>query len=1314
MSKIEKMSIEGVRSFSPLGRQNIAFFTPLTLIVGCNGSGKTTIIECLKYATTGELPPNSKGGAFIHDPKLCNTSSVKAQVRLRFKAPPNNTYTITRNVELSVKKTTRSMKTLDSTLKIENEQGDPPEIRSSKGGDINADISDFLGASPAVLDAVIFCHQEESLWPMSEPGSLKKRFDEIFEAMKYTKAIDNLKTVRKKRRDKLGQLVILADNYKKDKESADKNVKLRLKLETEIISLNDDAEELTRARDEAERQCNQRNESAESFRGIMNDLKMKKEELRLRKETLEASKTRMDEQLDDSDESLLDALTQYEELVAQFEQDLQNNEAQDAEYRHDLDDSRHHLDEKLADKGKHQSDKEKYERQIEAQVDLVQQAAQLHNIRGFDGELDDQKIHAFYDRIQRLHKDKAQDLELLKDEHQRDFKNRTTRITELEGQKTMYTQNRNSARQRIEGCEKTVTLRQSELNKLDADEGARAILASKSQDLEARLQQARQNLQTADFDGKLQTENERLQDFENESSRLNRELKEASQVDDDRIRLEGRKQEHQEKTKKLATLKTTWNDKLSSLVDREWNTSNIEAKFNEGQQTKKRAYEEASRRRDDTLQELKLVQAKLGDLREEAKQRDAEIMRCANAVVNALKKVDPDDPDAHWSVTALPGEIEHTENSIVDLKKEIALVEKLGEYYADCEKVMNEKNKCNLCDRPFVHTSEKSRLAAKIKKSLDAVAKGELQTELEENEQLLAALIGARPQSDTHNRLVLEKKKADKEQHQTKEKADTLVRRVEEMDDDVRAKEETLQDFESISKTVLDISRYHKDIEEADAQIERILSQQQSTGTVRSIADINDQQDQCLEKIRATKTKIGTLSSDKSRLRDTISGLELDSSELRNKVSHVERQLERKKEIQNHIQDQKNEIMKSREAVQQADKDLESIDPEITKAYTIREDFAERGREKEKKVDKDRESLWNSVSELKKINADIQAYINGGGPANLKANEQAVEKLNQTIKRIQEKIDTLSSRSEKMKKEIASNDGKKRNIEENLTHRKAARDAENLNREIRALESRRAHEDFDRLVAEARAFENEKNLKNAEISGIFGTIKSKDEELKRQEKEWDGELKYAAQNYRKAHIEVETTKAAIEDLARYGQALNHAIMQFHTLKMEEVNRIAGELWQSTYQGTDIDTILIRSDSAVSGERSTYNYRVCMVKQDTEMDMRGRCSAGQKVLASIIIRLALAESFGIGCGLIALDEPTTNLDAENIKSLAESLHSIIKARRSQSNFQLIVITHDELFLRNMGCSDFCDDFWRVSRDERQCTRIDRESISTLVT
>lgn len=46
MSQIESMAILGVRSFSPSEPSYIKFFSPLTLIVGSNGSGKTVIKEC--------------------------------------------------------------------------------------------------------------------------------------------------------------------------------------------------------------------------------------------------------------------------------------------------------------------------------------------------------------------------------------------------------------------------------------------------------------------------------------------------------------------------------------------------------------------------------------------------------------------------------------------------------------------------------------------------------------------------------------------------------------------------------------------------------------------------------------------------------------------------------------------------------------------------------------------------------------------------------------------------------------------------------------------------------------------------------------------------------------------------------------------------------------------------------------------------------------------------------------------------------------------------------------------------------------------
>jgi len=92
-------------------------------------------------------------------------------------------------------------------------------------------------------------------------------------------------------------------------------------------------------------------------------------------------------------------------------------------------------------------------------------------------------------------------------------------------------------------------------------------------------------------------------------------------------------------------------------------------------------------------------------------------------------------------------------------------------------------------------------------------------------------------------------------------------------------------------------------------------------------------------------------------------------------------------------------------------------------------------------------------------------------------------------------------------------------------------------------------------------------------------------------------------------------------------------------------------------GGDIDEIAIRSDPMEEKSRRAYNYRVVMQQGDVELDMRGRCSAGkvllvshfsslasstrygvgsctgQKVLASLLIRLALAETFCINCGVL---------------------------------------------------------------------------------
>ena len=63
--------------------------------------------------------------------------------------------------------------------------------------------------------------------------------------------------------------------------------------------------------------------------------------------------------------------------------------------------------------------------------------------------------------------------------------------------------------------------------------------------------------------------------------------------------------------------------------------------------------------------------------------------------------------------------------------------------------------------------------------------------------------------------------------------------------------------------------------------------------------------------------------------------------------------------------------------------------------------------------------------------------------------------------------------------------------------------------------------------------------------------------------------------------------------------------------------------------------------------------------------------------------SLAESFCIHTGILALDEPTTNLDDTNKRGLARALADIIETRSAQANLQLVVITHDEEFVSELG-------------------------------
>jgi len=170
--------------------------------LGENGCGKTTVIECLKYALTGECPPGSdRGKSFVHDPKIFGLNESLAQIKMQVRDKRGAQVSICRTMKVSNKRNKVSFETMDSTINFLTGAGQSKrENQDSLSGrtvDIDVAISDFMGVSKAIINNVLFCHQEDSSWPLDEAKKLKEKFDAIFGITEYNKALDKIIKLRK-------------------------------------------------------------------------------------------------------------------------------------------------------------------------------------------------------------------------------------------------------------------------------------------------------------------------------------------------------------------------------------------------------------------------------------------------------------------------------------------------------------------------------------------------------------------------------------------------------------------------------------------------------------------------------------------------------------------------------------------------------------------------------------------------------------------------------------------------------------------------------------------------------------------------------------------------------------------------------------------------------------------------------------------------------------------------------------------------------------------------------------------------------------
>ncbi|KAF2798966.1 DNA repair protein-like protein rad50 [Melanomma pulvis-pyrius CBS 109.77] len=1304
MSKIEKLQILGIRSFGIKEAQNITFTAPLTLIVGWNGSGKTTIIECLKYATTGELPANSKtGGAFIHDPKLCGEKEVLAQVKISFRSTSNARMVATRRLQLTVKKATRSQKTLEGSLQIA--QGGEKTSVSSRVAELDQLIPQYLGVSKAVLEFVIFCHQDDSLWPMSEPAVLKKRFDEIFEALKYTKAIENIKILRKKQNEELGKLKLIEQHAKEDKERGDRTEKKSTELFNECEVLRADVDELEEKVKEAKEKSTEAFNHAARYEQIVAQLNGKRITMGANQENAAALEDNL-KHMAETDEELQSMLDQYEDRVSLYGTQQEDLRKQYGDFRNELEENRRSLGAKQSEIGKYQAQKEQHDRHLLQRENLVREAAKRHEIRGFDYEVTDKKVADFLEIIGKMSRDQNKTLDRARRDTQDELRKAQTGVNQLNERKSALGQRKDSSRSQITANDKRMADLQRTMDQIRIDEGGEAILQDKKNDTEQRLKTAKSEASSEQYDERIRELESTVRSLDEKKEHLDAELVDATRFARDSAQIEYAQDELKGTKHSLETMKKVHSSRISQLIDPDWDPSHLEATFEREVSLKATKVKEAESRRDIAQTNLNNVNFKISNLESEQKKTRAELQKYEQTVRDATNQDDLS--DFEQNLRELEEQYELTTSDQAKIEAQL-------EYMKKCLEVAVEHDQCRLCKRTLRDDKTNHFSKASFISSLEAIVKkAQANLEGENTDELFAELESVRNAKPSYE-LAMRARNTEIPALQSEfakltSEREAINKQLEEQDSIVYDLQTSKQEIESLTKDVQSIVNYFNQARELETKIEDLAQKQKAAGMSRGIDAIQEDLKKIGNESRSAKIALTRLSAERDKLRNLMNTLELAIRDINADLNNAQSKLKEKRALVDRIEEFKTHNTEQREAIRGFDKQVQDLIPQIEQAQVKYDDINRRGSEQVQRLQEEASKLSDSVRQLSYAEQEINAYIDKGGPQQLSRTHREIENLEGDISRIDEGMVQVTRKLKKIEDTVRDTENTKRSISDNIRYRKAKRVLQALQVEIQELESHNAEHDRDRYEREGRKWQNELMSLTTKFSSVCTTLKAKDDQLGELMREWETEYRDAAFKYREAHIKVETTKAAVEDLGRYGGALDKAIMKYHTLKMEEINRIVEELWKEAYQGTDVDTIKIRSDNETAKGNRSYNYRVVMVKQETEMDMRGRCSAGQKVLASIVIRLALAECFGVNCGLIALDEPTTNLDQQNIKGLAESLSQIIQIRRKQANFQLIVITHDEQFLRDMNCADFTDVYWRVGRNEKQESVIERQQIS----
>ncbi|XP_030674422.1 DNA repair protein RAD50 isoform X2 [Nomascus leucogenys] len=1318
MSRIEKMSILGVRSFGieDKDKQIITFFSPLTILVGPNGAGKTTIIECLKYICTGDFPPGTKGNTFVHDPKVAQETDVRAQIRLQFRDVNGELIAVQRSMVCTQKSKKTEFKTLEGVI-TRTKHGEKVSL-SSKCAEIDREMISSLGVSKAVLNNVIFCHQEDSNWPLSEGKALKQKFDEIFSATRYIKALETLRQVRQTQGQKVKEYQMELKYLKQYKEKA---CEIRDQITSKEAQLTSSKEIVKSYENELEPLKNRLKEIEHNLSKIMrldNEIKA----LDSRKKQMEKDNSELEEKMEKvfqgTDEQLNDLYHNHQRTVREKERKLVDCHRELEKLNKESRLLNQEKSELLVEQGRLQLQADRHQEHIRTRDSLIQSLATQLELDGFErGPFSERQIKNFHKLVRERQEGEAKtanqlmndfaEKETLKQKQIDEIRDKKTglgRIIELKSEILSKKQNElknvKYELQQLEGSSDRILELDQELIK------AVYLLILYHYNIERELSKAEKNSNVETLKMEVISLQNEKADLDRTLRKLDQEMEQLNHHTTTRTQMEMLTKDKADKDEQIRKIKSRHSDELTSLLGYFPNKKQLEdwlhSKSKEINQTRDRLAK--------LNKELASSEQNKNHINNELKRKEEQLSSYEDKLFDVCGSQD------------FESDLDRLKEEIEKSSKQRAMLAGATAVYSQFITQLTDENQscCPVCQRVFQTEAELqeviSDLQSKLRLAPDKLKSTE--SELKKKEKRRDEMLGLVPMRQS----IIDLK--EKEIPELRNKLQNVNRDIQRLKNDIEEQETLLgtimPEEESAKVCLTDVTimeRFQMELKDVERKIAQQAAKLQGIDLDRTVQQVNQEKQEKQHKLDTVSSKIELNRKLIQDQQEQIQHLKSTTNELKSEKLQISTNLQRRQQLEEQTVELSTEVQSLYREIKDAKEQVSPLETTLEKFQQEKEELINKKNTSNKIAQDKLNDIKEKVKNIHGYMKDIENYIQDGKDDYKKQKETELNKVIAQLSECEKHKEKINEDRRIMRQDIDTQKIQERWLQDNLTLRKR-------NEELKEVEEERKQHLKEMGQMQVLQMKNEHQKLEENIDNIkrnhnlaLGRQKGYEEEIIHFKKELrEPQFRDAEEKYREMMIVMRTTELVNKDLDIYYKTLDQAIMKFHSMKMEEINKIIRDLWRSTYRGQDIEYIEIRSDAdenvSASDKRRNYNYRVVMLKGDTALDMRGRCSAGQKVLASLIIRLALAETFCLNCGIIALDEPTTNLDRENIESLAHALVEIIKSRSQQRNFQLLVITHDEDFVELLGRSEYVEKFYRIKKNIDQCSEIVKCSVSSL--